>query len=280
MVQPGRRVHWTHLCAKIDWLVLSYICIAYFLNIRTRQTYNIGYILGRLQSQLDTTRYILPIGMAEAKNDEIVYALRFFIGFLVASAYLGTINILVSRYTPHEVGSAEMFSGYLRAGLYFDMNNRGRLSTRRRLLIFERRHRHCNCSIRQLAITRIERFGREPPKKATPKTTDTLLQLAAVIFHLLGIRIYRYFNYSVEDVNTIPIAGCGLQILFTLPAIITACLHEQDMSAMVTESLLTFCETGSLHFKVEYEMCAMFFTPIIVFVFMIMYAGRRSEPNP
>lgn len=43
--------------------------------------------------------------MAEAKNDEIVYALRFFIGFLVASAYLGTINILVSRYTPHEVGS-------------------------------------------------------------------------------------------------------------------------------------------------------------------------------
>jgi len=98
------------------------------------------------------------------------------------------------------------------------------------------------------------------------------------IVHVLGIRIYSYFNlwlkstkkWSVEEINIIPSAGYGLQIIFTLsyawtsdairsrwPVIIFACLvsligciilsvwPSDNITAMMAGWLLTFCETGA-----------------------------------
>lgn len=75
------------------------------LNLLTTY-WNIGYILGQLPSQLVLTKVrpsiwlpsleaawsILVIGMAGAKNVETLYALRFFVGLLEASAYPGIVR--------------------------------------------------------------------------------------------------------------------------------------------------------------------------------------------
>ncbi|KAI0026214.1 pantothenate transporter liz1 [Xylariomycetidae sp. FL0641] len=130
--------------AKIDWWILSYCCVAYFvkyldqtnvsnayvsgmkedlgmvgnqLNLLTT-FWNIGYILGQLPSQLVLTKVrpslwlpsleigwsALVIGMAGAKDVETLYVLRFFVGLLEASAYPGIMTLLGNWYTPAELG--------------------------------------------------------------------------------------------------------------------------------------------------------------------------------
>lgn len=105
------------------------------LNLLTT-FWNIGYIIGQLPSQLVLTKIrpsiwlptleglwsLLVIGMAGAKNVETLYALRFFVGLLEASAYPGIMMLLGNWYTPGELGkrscifqasssAAQMFSG-------------------------------------------------------------------------------------------------------------------------------------------------------------------------
>jgi len=136
-----------------------------------------------------------------------------------------------------------------------------------------------------MAIERMEAVGRKPAKPLTVKTFKAIftawpvyLFTVAFIAHVLGIRIYSYFNvwlkstrrYSVEEVNLIPTAGYGLQIAFTLsyawtsdafrmrwPVIIFACIvaltgciilsiyPEHNIAAMMAGWFLTFCETGA-----------------------------------
>jgi ACS family pantothenate transporter-like MFS transporter len=138
---------------------------------------------------------------------------------------------------------------------------------------------------REMAIGRMERHGRAPMKKLTwgivrriVSTWPVYLFCAIFIFHVLGIRVYSYFNlwlkstgrYTTEEVNLIPSAGYGLQIAFTLsyawtsdaiqlrwPLIIVACMvsitgtiilsvwPEHNFAAMMAGWLLTFCETGA-----------------------------------
>lgn len=75
------------------------------LNLLTTY-WNIGYIIGQLPSQLVLTKFrpsiwlpslegawsVIVIGMAGAKNVETLYALRFFVGLLEASAYPGIVS--------------------------------------------------------------------------------------------------------------------------------------------------------------------------------------------
>lgn len=215
---------------------------------------------------------------------------------------------------------------------------------------------------RELAVGRMESVGRKPMKKLTWAVmrevfTSWPVYLFCAIFicHVLGIKIYSYFNlwlkatklYTTEEVNIIPSAGYGLQIVFTLsyawtsdalglrwPVIIFACLvalagtiilsvyPEHNVAAMMAGWLLTFCETGAgeliitwineicshsgehraiiigvvetaaftfqawvplfiydtseaPHFRIGYQMAAMFFALEIVLCLAILYCSRR-----
>jgi len=106
------------------------------LNLLTTY-WTIGYILGQIPSQFIMTKVqpsiwlptlelvwsFIVMGMAGAKNVETLYALRFFVGLLEASAYPGLMTLLGSWYTPAELGkrscifqasssAAQLFSGY------------------------------------------------------------------------------------------------------------------------------------------------------------------------
>ncbi|KAK7754494.1 hypothetical protein SLS62_003514 [Diatrype stigma] len=420
--------------AKIDWWILSYCCISYFckyldqtnvsnayvsgmkedlgmtgndLNLLTT-FWNVGYIIGQLPSQLVLTKIrpsiwlptleglwsILVIGMAGAKNIETLYALRFFIGLLEASAYPGIMMLLGNWYTPGELGkrscifqasssAAQMFSGYLQAALYSGMDGRAGLAAWRWLFVFDgiigvpialygyfaipdqpasSKAKWLKEEDRERAIGRMESCGREPMKKLTWRTAREIvtswpvyLFCAIFIVHVLGIRIYSYMNlwlkatkrYTTEEVNIIPTAGYGAQIVFTLlyawtsdaiglrwPLIVVACLialigtiilsvyPEQNIPAMMAGWLLTFLETGAgaliiawiqeicshsaehraviigvvetaaftfqawvplliyntgeaPHFRIGYQMAAMFFALEILLTFAILYCSRR-----
>lgn len=124
--------------------------------------FTIGYCLGNLPSQIMMTKVrpsiwlpsleliwgCLVMVMAAAKNVETLYALRFLIGFLEASAYPGFLSLLGNWYTREELGKrscificsafvSQMFSGYLQAGLYAGMDGRLGLRAWQWLFIFE-----------------------------------------------------------------------------------------------------------------------------------------------
>lgn len=105
------------------------------LNLLTTY-WTVGYIIGQLPSQIIITKVrpsiwlptaelawgFLVMGMAGAKNIQTLYALRFFVGLLEASAYPGIMTLLGNWYTPAELGkracifqasssAAQMFSG-------------------------------------------------------------------------------------------------------------------------------------------------------------------------
>ena len=235
--------------------------------------FTVGYVLGNLPSQIIMTKIrpsiwlptleliwgALVMVMASSKNVKTLYALRFFIGFLEASAYPGIITLLGNWYTPEELGKrscifiasssiAQMFSGYLQAGLYSGMNGKHGLAAWQWLFIFDgiisipialfgyfavpdspvnSKARWLKPEQKAMAIARMERCGRKPPGKLTWKVFRDILStwpvyLFGIIFasQLIGNRIYNYFaiylkstkRYTVEEVNIIPTAGFGFQV--------------------------------------------------------------------
>lgn len=199
-----------------------------------------------------------------------------------------------------------MFSGYLQAALYSGMNGKGGLPAWKWLFVFDGifgipiaiygfwaipdspttcKSRWMKAEEKELAIERMEKVGRKPAGKVTLKTFKQVflgwpvyLFSGAFISHVLGIKIYSYFNvwlkstkrWSVEEINIIPTAGYGMQILFTIPyawisdalrmrapvitfacvvalvgCIILSIWPSENIPAMMTGWLLTFCETGA-----------------------------------
>ena len=271
----------------------------------------------RCQEQGDSIRVCILCKSHRKGLKTDIRSLRFFIGLFEASAYAGIMTLLGNWYQPAELGkracifqasssAAQMFSGYLQAGLYKGMNGTGGLPAWKWLFIFDgiigipiciygywaipdapknTKGWYLKEHEKKLAIARMDAVGRKPAKPVTLKTFKAIfsawpvyLFTIAFIAHVLGIRIYSYFNvwlkstrrWSVEEVNLIPTAGYGIQILFTLsyawisdalrqraPIIIFACLvamtgtiilsiyPEHNIPAMMVGWLLTFCETGA-----------------------------------
>ncbi|KAJ5594390.1 uncharacterized protein N7459_000598 [Penicillium hispanicum] len=344
---------------------------------------------------------VFVMAEAGAKDAKTIFALRFFIGLFEASAYPGIITLLGNWYTPQELGkrsaifqasssAANMFSGYLQAALYSGMDGRAGLSAWQWLFIFDgilgvpialygfwaipdspsdTKNRWLSKEESAHAVQRMREVGRAPAGKLTWRTVLDVFRswpvwLFSTVFitHVLGLRIYSYFNvwlkstgrYSVEQVNVIPSAGYGLQIIFTLmyawtsdflrmrwPVIVFACVPalvgtiilsvwpEHNTAAMMAGWLLTYIETGAgiiftswvnetcgfsaehrvivigvmeaisftfnawvpllayntgqePHFKVGYQMAAMFFAVEMVLTVVIAAVERRwpaGEPR-
>lgn len=90
----------------------------------------------------------LVMCMAAAPNAKTIYAIRFLVGICEASAYPGMMTLLGNWYTPQELGkrsvifqqssaAAQMFSGFLQAGIYNGMNGTAGLKGWRWLFIFD-----------------------------------------------------------------------------------------------------------------------------------------------
>ncbi|CAK7240907.1 MAG: hypothetical protein STHCBS139747_002362 [Sporothrix thermara] len=293
------------LIAKIDWFILSYVCIAYFVkyldqtnvsnayvsgmkedlhmagnDLNYLTTYwTIGYIVGQVPSQIVMASYVPPsiwlptlelvwsllvMGMAGAKNLTTIYVLRFFVGLLEASAYPGIMTLLGNWYLPEEQckrsciyqassSVAQMFSGYLQAALYANMNGVQGLAAWRWLFIFDgiigipialygyfaipnspatTRARWLKPHEKQRAVERMQSVGRRAAQgRLTLRTVANLFRewpvylfTLSFVCYIQATRVYSYFNvwlkstgrYSVEQVNLIPTAGFGILVFFTL----------------------------------------------------------------
>lgn len=109
--------------------------------------WTIGYTIGMIPSQYIITyvrpSYYIPaceicwaiitFSFAAVNNAKQVYAMRFLIGLLESPFYIGAMTLLGNWYKPDELAkrasifysasfAANMFSGYLQAGVYKGMN--------------------------------------------------------------------------------------------------------------------------------------------------------------
>ncbi|WAO87598.1 MFS domain-containing protein [Fusarium falciforme] len=236
-------------------------------------TFNCGIIAGAVPLMLLSTRVrpsllmptcelawtVLVMGIAGAKNAETVYGLRFAIGFFQGIAFPGFAALLGAWYTPSELGKrmalyevsarvAGMFSGYIQAGLYTNMNGKG-MASWRWLFIFDgiisfpiaiwgfyalpdqprdTRAKWLKPSEVDLAIARMDRVGRRPVQKITWARfkgiwTTWHVYLFVTCYFLYGAFSWGdgYFNlwlqylgkYTVPQINNIPTAGQGAALI-------------------------------------------------------------------
>ncbi|KAK9472093.1 major facilitator superfamily domain-containing protein [Dipodascopsis tothii] len=141
---PGMSAEERKLVNKIDWLVLSFSCLAYFtknldvsaltnayvagmdedLNLDGNKfnyatsMYYVGYCLFQIPSNVVLTKlpaqYYLPaaeiawglftLGLAFVQSYQALMALRFFIGLSATACYVGNAHIVNSWYTRQELG--------------------------------------------------------------------------------------------------------------------------------------------------------------------------------
>ncbi|CAK7220288.1 hypothetical protein SCUCBS95973_004108 [Sporothrix curviconia] len=239
--------------------------------------WTIGYIVGTLPSQFVQMRVrpslwlpsleliwgALVMCMAAAPNVKTIYAIRFLVGICEASAYPGMMTLLGNWYTPQELGkrsvifqqssaAAQMFSGFLQAGIYNGMNGTGGLKGWRWLFIFDgiislpialcgfwlvpdapanSRAFYLKDIDKQVAQRRMDRYGRARAAGLSWRTikqgvASWPLWVMAVpyVAFVLALHIASYMNlwlkalgiYSVAKINVIPSGGYAIEIVAAL----------------------------------------------------------------
>lgn len=208
----------------------------------------------------EATWTVFVMACAGAKSYKTIYGLRFLIGVAESIAFPGFTALISSWYLPDELGKrvvfyeisgnvASMFSGYIQAGLYSNMNGVHGLSAWRWLFIFDglisivvvvfgfivipdtpanTRSRFLNDRERKYAVKRMELAGRKPIKRANWR----MIKQSLSTWHLYGFVICyylygtfswgdSYFNlwlqsldkYTVQQLNQIPTASQGAAIV-------------------------------------------------------------------
>ncbi|KAJ9394881.1 hypothetical protein DTO282F9_8185 [Paecilomyces variotii] len=239
--------------------------------------WTIGYIVGTLPSQLiqmhirpslwlpllEVIWSALVMCMAAAPNVNTIYAIRFLVGICEASAYPGMMTLLGNWYTPQELGkrsvifqqssaAAQMFSGFLQAGIYNGMNNTAGLKGWRWLFIFDgiislpiamlgfwlipdapsnSRAFYLQEVDKQVAQARMDRHGRARASGITwSKLVKAFTHWPVWVFaipyvsYVIALHIASYMNlwlkslgiYSVSQVNVIPSGGYAVEIVCAL----------------------------------------------------------------
>ncbi|EHY53887.1 hypothetical protein HRR81_001369 [Exophiala dermatitidis] len=236
-----------------------------------------GYLTAQIPSQLLLTRirpsYYLPTAellwtivtfcFAAVQKVEHVFALRWVIGMLEAPFAVGVLTVMGSWYTPRELGkriaifysasyAASMFSGYLQAGIYKNMDGHLGLAGWRWLFIFcgvislpaafwgyyavpdnpyTTKARWIKHHHRVEYLARMESVGRRGPtrlswgkmRKIFSHWPIYILTLT-LIFHCIVTQPLNYFSvwlksldrFSVYQVNLFPTAAQALGLVTTL----------------------------------------------------------------
>ncbi|RMZ79996.1 hypothetical protein DV738_g2932, partial [Chaetothyriales sp. CBS 135597] len=249
----------------------------------------------------------LVIGMGFAKNIKTMYALRFFIGLFEACAFPGYISMLGGWYGPRELTKrvailleiesiANMFSGYLQAGLYTSMNGRHGLAGWRWLFIMDAiisfpiaiwgffglpdlphttRAFYWTSEHIQYGIQRIERLGHKAQPKLTWKEAKRVYTSWEIWVFIVP---YTYFSlwlkaegYSVVETNYLPTGGSALAIVVTI------------LWGMIAD------RTGKFYWLIASLQVLMIFANILLsvwhipksalmFAYYISYAGSAATP--
>ncbi|KAK9467658.1 major facilitator superfamily domain-containing protein [Lipomyces arxii] len=235
--------------------------------------YSIGYFLGSVPSQILINRVrpslVIPsieilwsavtVTTAACQTAKTVYAVRLIMGLLEASIFPSFSHIIGSWYTPTELGKryslfymaqplANMFSGYIQAGVYTSLNGVHGLAGWRWLFIIDgiisvpvaaygfialpdypNKCRAIYLNDRELLIAnmRMDRVGRRAPEKITvkgffgiwkswrPYLFLTLYQLDLLTFYFQYFNLYlkSLGNYSVQELNLIPTGGYAVALV-------------------------------------------------------------------
>ncbi|KAK9450429.1 major facilitator superfamily domain-containing protein [Limtongia smithiae] len=235
--------------------------------------FNIGYLIGSIPSQILINRTrpsifipscelvwgILVMCLAAAQNAKTIYGIRFIIGLAESTVFPGFMLVLGSWYYPNELGkrmalfevsssAAQMFAGYIQAGVYATMNGRYGVAGWRWAFIIDgiislpiacigfyclpdfpttTRARWLSPENRAYAVQRMAKVGRKPPRPLTPKR---LLKFFCSWrpwvfqgpYNIGGFGASSsYFNlwltavgrFTVEQVNIIPTGGNAIAIV-------------------------------------------------------------------
>ncbi|KAK9482818.1 major facilitator superfamily domain-containing protein [Lipomyces starkeyi] len=234
--------------------------------------FNIGSIIGAVPSQVILNRVrpsiwipscevswsIMVMIIASTKGAKLIYGMRFLMGITESVAYPGFALVLGSWYRPDELAKrmtiydgawaiANMFSGYIQAGVYTSMNGLGGLAGWRWLFIIDgliglpvallgyfaipdfpinSRAKWMSQAQKDYSVVRMQEVGRKPPRRLTVRRLGQMMtqwrpygfMWPYILFNICDTS--SYWNlwlkslgiYSVQQINLIPTGGyaCGL----------------------------------------------------------------------
>ncbi|KAJ4263408.1 hypothetical protein NW762_006227 [Fusarium torreyae] len=206
---------------------------------------------------------IVTFCFAAVQNVKTVFALRFILGMLEAPFAIGVLTIMGSWYTPSELSkriaifysasyAASMFSGYLQAAIYKNLDGARGLPGWRWLFIFcgiisiwgpfwgfyavpdnpfKTRARWISEEHRQKHIARMTKVDRRPPQPLTwAKLKNIVTRWPLYVFtftlitHCVVTQPLNYFSvwlksldrFSVYQINLFPTAGQATGLVTTL----------------------------------------------------------------